>query len=123
MRFAAPFLALAILCLAPAARGADVAAGRGIFDSTCRNCHSLEVGVNKVGPSLWHIVGRPSGIVQGYMYSDALKNLHTTWTVEVLDNYLANPRSDVHGVQMYFKGLPHEKDRANILAYLLSQQQ
>ena len=78
--------------------------------------------MNQVGPSLWHIVGRPSGTVQGFMYSDALKNLHREWTVEALDAYLEKPRADVHGAQMYFKGLPAEKDRKAVIAYLLSQQ-
>ncbi len=122
MRFAVPFLAFAALCAAPAAQAADVAAGKAIFNSTCANCHSLEVGVNKVGPSLWHVVGRPTATVQGYMYSDAMKNLHSEWTVEALNAYLEKPRKDVHGAQMFFKGLPHEKDRQNVIAYLLSQQ-
>ncbi len=122
MRFAVPFIALAALCIAPVAYASDVAAGKAIFDNTCRNCHSLAVGVNQVGPSLWHIVGRPSGTVQGYMYSDALKNLHREWTVEELNAYLEKPRKDVHGAQMYFKGLPKEKDRKAVIDYLLSQQ-
>ncbi len=122
MRFAASLFVLAALCVPPAAHAADVAAGRTIFDQTCRNCHSLAVGVNEVGPSLWHVVGRPTASVQGYMYSDALKNLHTEWSVEALDAYLEKPRADVHGAQMFFKGLPEAKDRANIIAYLESQQ-
>jgi cytochrome c len=121
MRFAVPFLAIAI-CVAPAAQAADVAAGKTIFDSTCHNCHSLTVGVNKVGPSLWHVVGRPSATVEGYVYSDALKGLHIEWSVAALDHYLANPRADVHGAQMYFRGLPEPKDRANVIAYVQSRQ-
>nr|WP_294505679.1 c-type cytochrome [uncultured Rhodopila sp.] len=122
MRLAASLFVLAALSIPPAAQAADVAAGKAIFDATCHNCHSLSVGVNEVGPSLWHIVGRPSATAQGYMYSDALKNLHREWTVEELDAYLEKPRKDVHGAQMYFKGLPKEKDRQNVIAYLLSQQ-
>jgi cytochrome c len=122
MRFNLPLLAIAALSIFPAARAADVAAGKAIFDTTCRNCHSMEVGVNKVGPSLWHIVGRPSATVGDYAYSDALKSLHTEWSVLALDNYLANPREDVHGVKMYFKGLPETRDRSNVIAYLQGQQ-
>jgi cytochrome c len=122
MRFALPFLAIAILSVPSAAQAADVAAGKTIFDNTCHNCHSLAVGVNKVGPSLWHIVGRPSAAVQGYAYSDALKALHTEWSADALDHYLANPRADVHGAQMYFKGLSEPRDRANVIAYVQSQQ-
>jgi len=122
MRYAVPFLALFVLGVSPAAQAADVAAGKAIFDSTCHNCHSLNVGVNKVGPSLWHVVGRSSAMIEGYQYSDALKAAHTEWTVAALDTYLANPRADIHGAQMYFKGLPQADDRANLIAYLESQQ-
>lgn len=122
MRFAASLVVIAALCIPPAAQAADVAAGKVIFEQTCHNCHSLAVGVNEVGPSLWHIVGRPTATAQGFMYSDALKNLHSEWSVEALDAYLEKPRADVHGAQMFFKGLPHEKDRQNVIAYLLSQQ-
>lgn len=116
----ATVIALTLPAFAPAARAADAEAGKAIFEHTCQNCHSLDVGVNKVGPSLWHIIGRASGTVEGYQYSDAMKNLRATWTVEALNIYLANPRGDVHGVKMFFRGLPDAEDRANVIAYLQS---
>ncbi len=122
MRMILPSLFVAAVCAISAAQAADVAAGRVIFDGTCKNCHSLEVGVNKVGPSLWHVVGRPSASVQDYPYSAALRGLHSDWTVAALNDYLEKPREDVHGAQMFFKGLPDPKDRANVIAYLKSQQ-
>jgi cytochrome c len=114
--------ALSSITAPQAAQAADVAAGKAIFEHTCLNCHALEVGVNKVGPSLWHVVGRPSATVEGYAYSDAMKNLHGVWTPEALNIYLANPRGDVHGVKMFFKGLSDPQDRQNVIAYLQSLQ-
>jgi len=96
--------------------------GEKIFNTTCRNCHSLEVGVNKVGPSLWHTINRPSAQVEGYAYSDAMKSLHGTWSPDALNLYLANPRGDVHGAKMFFKGLSEAADRADVIAYLAAQQ-
>jgi cytochrome c len=121
MRYAIPLVVL-MISVAPVARAADVAAGRAIFDTTCGNCHSLRVGVNEVGPSLWHVIGRPAASVPGYMYSNAMKRMDTNWTKEALNAYLAEPRADVHGAEMFFKGLPNARDRANIIAYLQSQQ-
>lgn len=119
-------LVLPLLLLAAGARAAppaaEAAAGQAIFDRTCRNCHSLEVGVNKVGPSLWHVVGRPSASVEGYEYSPAMRALRATWTPEALNVYLQNPRGDVHGAKMFFKGLADARDRANVIAYLQSVQ-
>jgi cytochrome c len=118
----AVFLTLSVAAVPSEAQTADVAAGHAIFDHTCLNCHALEVGVNKVGPSLWHIVGRPSGTIEGYAYSDAMKHLHGVWTTAALNIYLANPRGELHGVKMFFKGLSDPQDRQNVIAYLQSLQ-
>ena len=40
------------------------------------------------------------------------------WTPAELDAYLANPRGHVIGARMWFKGLPSEKDRRNLIGYL-----
>jgi len=96
----------------------DPIAGRAIFQRTCQNCHSLEVGVNKVGPTLWHVVGRQPASIQGYDYSEAMRGNKTPWDVAALNTYLADPRGDVHGVKMAFKGLPDAQDRADVIAYL-----
>ena len=122
MRFAAALVALALVSGSVAARAADVEAGKAIFDRTCNNCHSADIGVNKIGPSLSHIIGRPSAAIQDYNYSAAMKKLHRTWTPAALDAYLADPRSEIHGVAMYFRGLTDPKDRADVIAYLQSLQ-
>jgi len=114
-----PYAVIASLALgATAADAADVSAGKEIFGRTCQNCHSIEIGVNKVGPSLWDVVGRPAASVPDYAYSSAMKGNKAVWTAASLDVYLADPRGDVHGVKMYFKGLPEAKDRADVIAYL-----
>ena len=106
----------------PCARAADAdgdpIAGKAIFQRICQNCHSNEIGVNKVGPSLWNVVGRQAGIVPGFEYSEAMRANNAAWTASSLDTYLADPRGDIHGIKMFFKGLPEAKDRANVIAYL-----
>jgi cytochrome c len=96
----------------------DAAAGQAVFERTCRNCHAVEIGVNKVGPSLWNVVGRKPAAVPDFAYSQAMKANIEAWTPKALDGYLADPRGDVHGVKMFFKGLPDPKDRADVIAYL-----
>lgn len=96
----------------------DSASGKAIFQHICQNCHSTEIGINKVGPSLWSVVGRKPATVPDYSYSEAMKANRSAWTVAALDAYLADPRGDVHGVKMFFKGLPEPRDRADVIAYL-----
>lgn len=114
----------AILCslaagigIARAVEAGDAESGKKVF-AKCQACHSLDAGVNKVGPSLHGIIGRASGSVDGFKYSDAMLNAHLTWTPDVLDQYLVNPRKSVPGTKMAFPGLPKAEDRANVITYL-----
>lgn len=96
----------------------DAVAGRVVFQRICQNCHSTEIGINKVGPSLWNVVGRQAATVQDFVYSEAMKSNKNVWSTSTLDAYLTDPRGDVHGAKMFFKGLPEAKDRADVIAYL-----
>ena len=103
--------------LARGLEAGDPAHGKKVF-AKCQACHSLDAGVNKIGPSLHDIVGRASAAEAEFKYSDAMKNAHLDWTPETLDQYLLNPRKMVPGTKMAFPGLPKEKDRADVIAYL-----
>jgi len=98
----------------------DVAAGEKVF-ALCRSCHVLDEGVNRVGPSLHKVVGRASGSVAGFSYSDANKNSGVTWTTDVLFKYLEDPKAFMPGTKMAFPGIKDAQDRANLVAYLESQ--
>lgn len=95
----------------------DAAAGEKVF-ALCRSCHVLEEGVNRVGPSLYKVVGRKSGSVPGYSYSDANKASGVTWTTDVLFTYLKDPKGFMPGTKMAFPGIKDDQDRANLVAYL-----
>ena len=87
----------------------------------CLTCHNMGKGQgNKVGPDLFGVVGRAVASVPGFNYSAALKAKGGTWTFEALDPWLANPRKDVSGTLMTFGGVPSQKQRADIIAYLNS---
>lgn len=98
----------------------DAKAGEKVF-ALCRSCHVLEDGVNRVGPSLYNIVGRTAGSVAGFNYSDANKNSGVTWTTDVLFEYLEDPKGFMPGTKMAFPGIKNAQDRANLVAYLDSQ--
>jgi len=102
---------------APSQAAGDVEKGKEIFKK-CALCHTNEAGKNKIGPSLFGIVGRHSASVANYTYSDAMKNFNKTWSDEELDTYLANPRGVVPGTKMVFPGLKEKGERDALIAYL-----
>jgi cytochrome c2 len=98
---------------------ADIEAGEKTF-RRCAACHAVEPGQNKVGPSLHGVVGRDIASVEGFNYSDALKELDGNWTLDRLSAWIENPRDVAPGNRMGFSGLRDEQDRANVIGYLQS---
>ena len=77
--------------------------------------------MNKVGPSLWHVVGRPSASIEGFMYSDAMKAHNVTWNFDTLDIYLKSPQTVVKGTKMGFMGIADDQKRHDLIAYLKAE--
>jgi cytochrome c len=110
--------ALALLATASAARAdGDPARGEKRFEE-CATCHTLDRGVNNVGPSLFGVIGRKAGEIADFRYSPALKKSGLTWTPQVLDTFIADPQKEVPGNRMPFAGMPDPADRADLIAYL-----
>jgi len=122
-----------LLLGSPALAEGDAAKGEKVFKK-CMACHSVEEGQNKVGPSLYQIVGRTAGTVEGYSYSKlnaAASEVGLVWTEEMIFDYLADPQAfltsyltdkgaDAPGrTKMAFK-LPKEGERTDVIAYLKS---
>jgi len=114
----AAVLALAFALAGQASAAGDAANGGTLFKQKCGLCHSAQAGQNRVGPSLFGVVGRKAGSVPSYSYSDAMKDSGLTWDDATLFSYLAGPRAKVPGTKMTFAGFPNASDRADVIAYL-----
>jgi cytochrome c len=101
-----------------ASQAADPEAGQAVFKTQCGICHSPLQGKNMVGPSLFGVVGRVGGSVEGFHYSAANKAAGITWNAEILDKYLIAPRDVVPGTIMTYAGLKDDAKRADLIAYL-----
>ena len=96
----------------------DVISGEKIFKK-CAACHSIvKGGKNNIGPALYNVVGRKTGVITDYKYSKALASYDKEWTFEELNGYLIKPAKWIKGTKMAFAGLRKEKDRASVIKYL-----
>lgn len=99
---------------------ADAAAGEKVF-AKCKACHKVD-GSDGTGPHLNGVVGRAKASSAGFGYSDALMAMAgEAWTPENLFAFLENPKGYAPGNKMSFAGLPKPADRANLIAWLATQ--
>ncbi len=101
-------------------KSADLARGERLYEQ-CVVCHSLTPsGGNGQGPSLWGVIGRQAGKETGFDYSEALAGAGFAWTPNALNAWLAAPLKLLPASQMPFAGIYDAKDRADLIAYILS---
>jgi cytochrome c2 len=113
-------VAAALLVVATlACAGTDPLPGRELFTQQCATCHSLVKGEDRVGPSLYGVVGRKAGSLAGFDYSPALKASRMTWDAAALDLWLTDSDTAVPGSYMGYKQADAVK-RGLIIGYLSS---
>ncbi len=109
---------------APAAETEATPAERGrVVFNECGICHAAQQDAPKgLGPNLFGVVGREAGTLEGFAYSQAMKNAGIVWSEETLDAFLENPLQYVRGNRMAYAGLRNEQRRADLIAYLMTLQ-
>ena len=78
--------------------------GAALFVKNCQTCHIVaKVGGTRTGPPLWGVMGRKAGSIEGFKYSEGLKNSGITWTSETLDQWLTFPKKMVRDTFMLYR--------------------
>jgi cytochrome c len=98
----------------------DAAKGEKLF-VRCSACHSAKDAVNRTGPHLKGIVGRPVASIEGFKYSPAMLEFAKTaglWDEAKLDSYLADPKAFVPKNRMALAPMKKAEERADVIAYL-----
>ena len=93
--------------------------GQQAFNNSCRTCHMVREGDNRLGPNLHKVIGRKAGSLPEYAFSSAMKEAGFVWDEEKLDRFIANPEEVVPGNNMKpYGGLSSSEDRKKIIAFL-----
>ncbi len=99
----------------------DAANGMRVFNTYCSDCHSITEGKNKIGPSLWNVVGRRPASISDFNYSDAMRKNDIIWTEDRISTYITNPQGLLPGVKMAFPGLKDPQKCADVIQFLSQQ--
>ncbi|MVV49296.1 c-type cytochrome [Pseudomonas sp. PB120] len=113
--------------VAQAALAADCAPDQGhgaqVFANECAVCHSVTKGMTgMMGPNLAGVVGRKSGSLEGFNYSQAMRNKDINWQAENITQLIAQPQAFVPGTYMPYMGLASADDRQAVACFLKEQQ-
>jgi len=93
-------------------------AAQQAFNNSCRTCHSVKEGDNRLGPNLNRIVGRKAGSLSNYNYSPSMKDAGFTWDQDKLTRFMIKPDDVVAGNKMQPYGGVSAEDAAKVVAYL-----
>jgi cytochrome c len=106
--------------IAPLLASADPKAGDQFVHKVCVACHTFDKGgKNGVGPNLYGVVERPRDSEPGFSYSAPMEKFKgQPWTYDALNEWLYKPGAYVPGTRMAFAGIPNDKQRADVIAYL-----
>jgi cytochrome c len=118
--------ALTLLLSAPwslAQQPANDDPGQQAFNNSCRTCHSVKEGDNRLGPNLNKIVGRKAGSLPDYNYSSSMKEAGFVWDQDKLTRFMVQPDEVVSGNKMQPYGGISAEEAGKIVAYLQAASQ
>ena len=99
----------------PAAKPAD---GAALFKQQCATCHTTNASdPARQGPTLFNIVGREAGTIEGFRYSAGFATAKFKWDEQKLDEWLTNPQAMIPGAVMAYRQ-PKTEIRMAIVSYL-----
>jgi cytochrome c len=92
--------------------------GATLFKQQCATCHtSNESDPVRQGPSLFNVVGRRAGSMEGSKYSAGFAKADFVWDEARIDAWITNPQEMIPGSVMAYRQARPEV-RAAIIAYL-----
>lgn len=107
---------------APACAPATVNQGSAAFAAECSVCHAVKAEVQgMMGPNLAGVVGRTSGSLPGFSFSQAMKSKAQVWDRQNIAAFIAQPQAGVPGTYMPYAGMADAASR-DAVACFLSQQ-
>jgi cytochrome c len=92
--------------------------GPTLFKQQCATCHTTNLtDPIRQGPSLFNIIGRRAGTVEGFHYSAGFAKADFVWDEARIDSWISNPQEMIPGAVMAYRQAKPEV-RAGIIAYL-----
>lgn len=94
--------------------------GERQFYRKCSICHTLTPDTaRRAGPSLYGVFGREAGTLEGYPYSDAMRQADIVWNADSINTlFELGPDHYTPGSKMPMQRITRAKDRQDLIAFL-----
>jgi cytochrome c2 len=95
------------------------------FATSCSGCHRINDGFShRMGPDLYGLLDRGVARAEHYdAYTPALEKLGGEWTERRLNEFLRDPQAVAPGTSMSFPGIADDRQRAELVDYLMQTSQ
>jgi cytochrome c len=94
------------------------ALGRELYGVRCSNCHSNEPGKTIFAPTLFGLMGRRAGSVDGFPYTAKITQLGFDWSPETLGGWLQSSGLDSPILRKRHLGIEELSERDALVAYI-----
>ena len=92
--------------------------GAALFKQQCATCHTTNLSdPQRQGPSLFKVMGRQAGKLDGFHYSPGFAEVSFVWDEGKLDAWLTNPQAVISSAVMAYRQ-PKPETRAAIIGFL-----
>lgn len=112
------FMLTAVMSANALAASPNAVKGSEVFATECAECHSVKDGKQKRGPSMFGVLGRKSGSISDFVYSDALRKSEIVWTADKIQAYVKNPKGLIPSGKMKYEGLSDPQEMSDLIQYL-----
>jgi cytochrome c len=109
---------IALVVMTPAAQAAGDAKNRRADFQSMQALPFTRGGQERIGPTLYRLLGRKAGTVAGYNYSAAMQGSGIIWNRDTLARFLADPNMFIPGTKMVFAGIRNVAQLDDLIAYL-----
>ena len=118
LMMAAAFLTTVVV--SGTARAGDTDAGKKLFKSKCKMCHTnKEGGKSILAPNLFGVFGRKAGTLENFSkFSEGMKASGVVWDSASIDKLMQNPAGFSVGSKMKGGKIDDANERAAIIAYM-----
>lgn len=110
--------AMTTAAVADDARAQLVSIGKALYEQRCGHCHARARGETSFAPTMFGILGRKAGSVEGFTYTPRITLLDLVWSEQTLWTWVQSTTFDTPLIAMRHVGVKQPAEADALVAYI-----